>query len=110
METSFTELRSKFVVNVTDGKNLGRTCDVVFSFPEAHVFGIVVPGKRFRIFKNNDLFIPLKNIVKIGTDVVLVDLRTSQKPDPHCGNKRASHCEEPFAQQEGGRRSYEEYE
>lgn len=110
METSFTELRSKFVVNVTDGKNLGRTCDVVFSFPEAHVFGIVVPGKRFRIFKNNDLFIPLKNIVKIGTDVVLIDLRTSQKPDPHCGKKRASYCEEPFAQQEGGRRSYEEYE
>ena len=68
METSFTELRSKFVVNVTDGKNLGRTCDIIFSFPEAHVFGIVVPGKRFRIFKNNDLFIPLKNIIKIRTE------------------------------------------
>ena len=110
METSYSELRCKFVVNVTDGKNLGHTCDVIFSFPEGKVFGIVVPGKRFRIFKNNDLFIPLKNIVKIGTDVVLVDLRTSQKPDPHCGKKRASYCEEPFAQQEGGRRSYEEYE
>ena len=121
METSFTELRSKFVVNVTDGKNLGRTCDIIFSFPEAHVFGIVVPGKRFRIFKNNDLFIPLKNIIKIGTDVVLVDLRSSPRPDPH-GKRRPQHSGrrghlQPFRaggkgrqEQGGGRRSYEEYE
>lgn len=109
METSFTELRGKFVVNVTDGKNLGRTCDIIFSFPEAHVFGIVVPGKRFRIFKNNDLFIPLKNIIKIGTDVVLVDLRSSPRPDPH-GKRRPQYCAEPSQEQGGGRRSYEEYE
>ena len=108
METSYSELRCKFVVNVTDGKNLGHTCDVIFSFPEGKVFGIVVPGKRFRIFKNNDLFIPLKNIVKIGTDVVLVDLRTAPNPDRDCGKKRPHYCEsEPPAP---GRRSYEEYE
>ena len=108
METSFTELSSKFVVNVTDGKNLGRTCDVVFSFPEAHVFGIVVPGKRFRIFKNNDLFIPLKHIVRIGTDVVLVDLRNTQKPDRPGGKKPPYCCGEE--QGAPGRRSFEEYE
>ncbi len=104
METTFCELKSKFVINVSDGKNLGRTCDVVFSFPEAHVFGIVVPGKRFRVFKNNDLFIPLKNIVKIGTDVVLVDLRNPPKPGCKDGKK-------PYTAAEGGgRRSFEEYE
>ena len=72
MDTSYRELKSKDVVNVTDGRNLGRTCDIVFSFPEGKVYGIVVPGKRgFHFFKNNDLFIALKNVVKIGTDVVL---------------------------------------
>ncbi len=107
MEISFSELHAKFVVNVADGKNLGKTCDVVFSFPEARVFGIVVPGKRFRVFKNNDLFIPLKNIVKIGTDVVLVDLHNAPSP----GGKKGGCCrEEPPAGQGGGRRSYEEYE
>ena len=70
MDTSYRELKCKDVVNVTDGRNLGRTCDIVFSFPEGKVYGIVVPGKRgFRFFKNNDLFIALKNVVKIGADV-----------------------------------------
>ena len=108
METSYSELRSKFVVNVTDGKNLGRTCDVIFSFPEGKVFGFVVPGKRFRVFKSNDLFIPLKNIVKIGTDVVLVDLRSQQKPDG--GKKRPQYCDYAPPPPEAGRRSFEEYE
>ena len=108
METSYSELRSKFVVNVTDGKNLGRTCDVIFSFPEGKVFGIVVPGKRFRVFKSNDLFIPLKNIVKIGTDVVLVDLRSQQKPDG--GKKRPQYCDYAPPPPGAGRRSFEEDE
>lgn len=110
METSYSELRSKFVVNVTDGKNLGRTCDVIFSFPEGRVFGIVVPGKRFRVFKSNDLFIPLKNIVKIGTDVVLVDLRSQPKPDQHGGKKRPQYYGCAPEPPDEGRRSFEEYE
>ena len=103
------ELKQKEVVNLCDGKCLGKVSDVVFSYPEGRVFGIVVPGKRFRIFKNNDLFIPLKNIIKIGTDVVLVDLRSSPRPDPH-GKRRPQYCAEPSQEQGGGRRSYEEYE
>ena len=85
METSFSELKCKFVVNVTDGRNLGKTNDVVFTYPEGRVLGIVVPGGRgLRLFKNNDMFISLKSIVKIGADVVLVDLKSSPKPDRPC--------------------------
>ena len=43
METSYRELKCKDVVNVADGRNLGRTCDIVFTFPEGQVFGIAVP-------------------------------------------------------------------
>ena len=107
MDTSYRELKCKDVVNVTDGRNLGRTCDIVFSFPEGKVYGIVVPGKRgFRFFKNNDLFISLKNVVKIGADVVLVDLK-GLRPDRPGGGKRPGGFCPP---QGGGRRDFGEYE
>ena len=95
METSFGELRCKDVINVTDGKNLGRTCDIVFCYPGARVLGIVVPGKRgLHLFKKNDLFIPLKEVVNIGVDTVLVDLKMRRPP----------------AAENGARRDYSEYE
>lgn len=85
METSYRELKCKFVVNVTDGRNLGKTTDIVFTYPEGRVLGIAVPGKNgLRFFKREDLFISLHNVVKIGADVVLVDLKNT-RPD---GNKR----------------------
>ncbi|MCL2587150.1 MAG: YlmC/YmxH family sporulation protein [Firmicutes bacterium] len=76
-ELSFVELRSKQVVNVIDGKVLGRICDVVFSRQSARVLGFVVPGDSgFSLFKKKgDLFIPFERICKIGVDVVLVELK-----------------------------------
>ncbi len=109
METSYRELKCKYVVNVTDGRNLGRTCDIVFSFPEGRVFGIVVPGKRgIHIFRNNDLFISIKSIVKIGADVVLVDLK-STRPEGRPNKKQPYVCESSDSQSYG-KRDYGEYE
>lgn len=85
METSYRELKCKFVVNVSDGRNLGKTSDIVFTYPEGRVLGIAVPGKNgLRLFKREDVFISLHNVVKIGADVVLVDLKNA-RPD---GGKR----------------------
>ena len=85
METSYRELKCKFVVNVTDGRNLGKTTDIVFTYPEGRVLGIAVPGKNgLRLFKREDLFISLHNVVKIGADVVLVDLKNAR---PDGGNR-----------------------
>ena len=109
MEISYRELKCKYVVNVTDGRNLGRTCDIVFSFPEGRVFGIVVPGKRgIHIFRNNDLFISIKSIVKIGADVVLVDLK-STRPEGRPNKKQPYVCESSDSQSYG-KRDYGEYE
>ena len=106
MDTSYRELKCKDVVNVTDGRNLGRTCDIVFSFPEGKGFGIVVPGKRgLRFFKNNDLFISLKNVVKIGADVVLVDLKAMRPDRPGGGKRPGGFC--PPGEE---RRDFGEYE
>ncbi len=94
MEYSYRELRVKPVINLADGKNLGKTCDVVFSFPEGKFFGIVVPGGKFSFLHRNDLFIPLRSISKIGEDVIFVDLKGGR---PACKNEKP-------------RRDYSEYE
>ena len=76
-ELSFCELRTKQVVNVIDGKALGRIVDIVFSKEGSRVIGFVVPGdKIFKIFnKKGDLFVPYDKIVRVGIDVVLVELK-----------------------------------
>lgn len=75
MEISFTELRSKTVVNLTDGRRLGHIIDVIFEQTSAKVLGVVVPGTKSGVFKSReDIFIPYQCICKIGLDTILVQL------------------------------------
>jgi YlmC/YmxH family sporulation protein len=76
-EMAFCELRTKIVVNVIDGKVLGRVCDVVFSRMTSKVLGFVVPGHGgFTLFKRKeDIFIPFECVIKIGVDTILVELK-----------------------------------
>ena len=114
MEMSFSELRQKEVINTADGRKLGKICDMVFCYPENKILGFVVPGSRSFGSKKTDFFIDLKNIVKIGDDVVLVNVGLSRQ----CGCKPRGKTQDrapnvyhecagtPFVD----RRSYEEYE
>ena len=75
METTFCEMRAKEVINLIDGKRLGRIVDLVLETKSARMLGIVVPGdKKIFCLKNEDMFIPWKSIEKIGDDVILVKL------------------------------------
>ena len=83
METTYLELRCKEVVNVIDGKRLGHIVDIVFSLSNGCVLGIVVPGDKsfWNVFKgDNELFIPLKQIIKIGEDTILVEVVGNTNP------------------------------
>ncbi len=109
METSFSELHKKEVVNLSDGKRLGRVCDVVFTYPEGRVQGIVAPGGKGLRWGRAELFIDLKCVKKIGIDVVLVDIRATPKPEKRGGRweqsaPRENACPPP------DRRDYGEYE
>ncbi len=72
------------MINITDGRSLGRVCDLVFVYPEGIVCGIVVPGRKrgFPWFRpcNNDIFIDLEQVQKIGKDVILVNLHFTNSP------------------------------
>lgn len=81
MEISFSELRAKMVVNLTDGRRLGHIIDLIFDQNNARILGVVVPGGRGGLFKGReDLFIPYQCICKIGLDTILVELNPVPPP------------------------------
>ena len=101
MEISYNELRKKEVVNTLDGKKLGRVCDLVFCYPENRLLGFVVPGGRAFGFRKEEYFLDMKNIVRIGEDVILVNL-----PCKTTRQENKNFC----SPQPVNRRSFEEYE
>ena len=92
VEVSFCELRTKMVINVVDGKALGRIVDIVFLRENAKVIGVVVPGdKNFHLWGKHELFVPYDNILRIGIDAVLVELRPLNSYKSVCGNVDVAH-------------------
>jgi sporulation protein YlmC with PRC-barrel domain len=72
----------------------------VFCYPENRILGFVVPGSRAFGLKREEYFIDLKNIVKIGEDVILVNVGfRGQRP-----------VQKSVGAQPEPRRSFEEYE
>lgn len=107
MELSFSELRAKEVINTQDGRKLGKVCDLVLCYPENRWLGIVVPGKRGFAFKKTELFIEMRNIVKIGEDVILVNVGMPKAPKGcDCGHGSPVPPGPPHSQG----RNYEEFE
>lgn len=71
MELTIAELKKKRVVNLADGKELGRVIDVSFSYPSGSVTGLVITSKRL-VFNGDRSLLKLCCIEKIGTDTILV--------------------------------------
>ena len=102
MELSFSTLRTKEVINTQDGRKLGRVCDVALCYPENKWLGIVVPNGKTWSSKKNGLFIDLRQIVKIGEDVILVNVGLPKKPNSRPCSPTMPNCDP--------RRNYEEFE
>jgi YlmC/YmxH family sporulation protein len=74
------ELQAKDVINIIDGKRLGTIGDLDIDLESGLIRSIIVPanGKWFGWFgSGNEYVIPWNHIVKVGEDVVLVELRSS---------------------------------
>lgn len=74
---SFSDLKCREVVNICDGRKLGRPIDLIFN-DKACVEAIVVPAPgSFMNFVRADregYVIPWGRIRRIGDDVILVEL------------------------------------
>lgn len=79
--TRISELQSKDVVNIGDGKRLGAIGDLDVDIETGVVKSIVIPGEsRFfgMVGGGQEYVIPWNQIVRIGSDVILVDMRQSR--------------------------------
>lgn len=84
---TFTDLKQKDVVNVRDGRRLGKPIDLILS-DMAVVEALVVPvcGGFLSMLKQEKegCLVPWGKIIRIGDDVILVDLCESDYPDANC--------------------------
>ena len=75
------ELRKRDVVNISDGRSFGKITDLQLDFPCGTLKGIVVCDRRrggiFGFWCKNEIFIDERNIIRIGGDVILVNIKNS---------------------------------
>ncbi|SHK39513.1 YlmC/YmxH family sporulation protein [Paramaledivibacter caminithermalis] len=74
------DLKMKEVINVVNGTRIGFIYDFEINLEKSRVESIIVPkeGKFLKIFsKDNDYIIPWKRIVKVGQDIILVEIKDS---------------------------------
>ena len=70
------DLQSKDIVNIVDGRNIGNIIDVKVDEKSGTIVSLLVEAKgKFMSFaKNEDVEIKWQNIERIGEDVILVKL------------------------------------
>ena len=70
------DLQEKDIVNINDGRKVGRIIDVEIESNGLIKYLVVDEKKGIRAFfsSNNDVNITFNQIKKIGSDVILVDL------------------------------------
>lgn len=76
MNIEFNEIKAKEVINILNGKRLGRVFNLVIDCESGMIRGVIVPGiKGVSFFRGSeDIYIPWKNIKKIGDDIIMVEL------------------------------------
>ncbi|HEX7066505.1 MAG TPA: YlmC/YmxH family sporulation protein [Bacillales bacterium] len=73
--SKISEFQAKDVVNVSDGKVLGHIGDLEINTTTGKIDSLIIPGngRMMGLFgRESDIVISWRNIVRIGTDVILV--------------------------------------
>ena len=76
MDFRITDMRSKEVINITNGERMGYIYDIMFSVDTGCITAIILPGesKMFGIFGNSeDVIIPWDRVKKVSNDMILVE-------------------------------------
>lgn len=70
------DLRLLDVVNISDGRRLGSVYDLDIDVKTGKILALILPGEGglFGLGRGPDVEIPWNRIVRIGIDVILVDL------------------------------------
>lgn len=90
MEYNLNDLKKKKVINVADGRDLGKITDLVLTYPDGKVKAFIVPGRKNGFFFSGELIINFKCVERIGDDAILVSLREKPPTEskPVCSGER----------------------
>ncbi|MFY9119805.1 MAG: YlmC/YmxH family sporulation protein [Syntrophomonadaceae bacterium] len=79
------DLRNRDVVNILDGKKLGNIIDIDLDLDNGRVLALVLPGrvKGFLFTKREEVVVPWQKIVRIGRDVILVEVPIVSEMDDY---------------------------
>lgn len=74
--TRISSLWTLDVINVVDGRRLGNIVDIDIDMETGQINELILsgPGRFFWFGRRDDISIPWNKIVKIGVDVILVDM------------------------------------
>ncbi|MDR0949193.1 MAG: YlmC/YmxH family sporulation protein [Lachnospiraceae bacterium] len=75
---TFSELKSKDVINIKDCKRLGRVSDLEFDACNGCIQSVLIPGGgKLASFLHcePEIIIPFHDIRQIGPDIILVDIK-----------------------------------
>lgn len=76
MICSINEIKTKEVINVSDGARLGFVSDVEIDLKDGRLTALIVPG-AYRLMgflgRDEDIVIKWENIKKIGDDIIIID-------------------------------------
>ncbi|ARK31081.1 PRC-barrel domain protein [Halalkalibacter krulwichiae] len=72
------ELQVKDIVNMDNGKRLGQLTDLDINLKTGTIEALIInaSGKMMGLFgkESEEIIIPWKNIIRIGSDVILVEV------------------------------------
>ena len=70
------DLRNRDVINILGGNKLGNIIDIDLDLDNGKVLALVLPGrvKGFLFTKREEIVVPWQKIVRIGRDVILVEV------------------------------------
>jgi len=79
------DLRAREIINIVDGRRLGLIKDIDIDLEEGKITAIILPGVgggKFLGFlgKEEEIIVPWDKIIKIGMDVILVEVNSFTDP------------------------------
>lgn len=101
MSAKISDLQERQVVNIADGKCLGNIKDIELNLLEGVIQALVLPspGRFWNMLQHQgELLIPWRKVVRLGVDVILVDM--PELTGEASGRRQRRKKEEPAWQQE----------